>query len=182
MVERWYLVLPMFSAFFYAISALSQKRAIDAGVGPWRMSTLTIWSMGLVFMPFIFFEDSWAPPDPFWKVLLCGILFPVGQVLTVISITKGDVSVATPVLGSKVVLVVLILSIFTDEVVSSYIWIAAVLTTLGVLLLQWDPRAEKRKTLGFTVLLSLGSAVCFACADVLVQQGSLDSGFYRFIA
>jgi drug/metabolite transporter (DMT)-like permease len=181
-MDRWYLILPLFSAFLYAIAALSQKQAIAAGYGPWRMSALTTWAIGIPFVPLIFLEDTLSLPDPIWPAVLCGVLFLSGQMLTIIAITKGEVSVATPVMGSKVVLVVLILVVFTDESVGVVIWIAAALTTIGIIFLQWESRKEMKRQVWFTVIMSLLSAACFAGADVLVQQGSAEQGFYRFVA
>ncbi len=181
-MDRWYLILPLASAFLYAVAAMSQKQAITAGYGPWRMSALTTWAIGIPFVPLIFLEDTLSLPDPIWPAVGCGVLFLAGQIFTIIAITKGDVSIATPVMGSKVVLVVLILAVFTDDVIGVQVWVAAGLTTIGIILLQWESRHEMKRQVWFTVGLSLMSAGCFAGADVLVQQGSAEQGFFRFVA
>lgn len=181
-MESCYLILPMTSALLYAVAAMSQKQVIAAGYGPWRMSALITWAIGLPFVPLIFLEETVSLPDPIWPAVLCGVLLLAGQFLTILAITKGDVSISTPVLGSKVVLVVLILSFFTDESVGPLVWIAAALTTVGIVFLQWESRKEMRKRVWFTVGVSLLSAACFAGADVMVQQGSAEQGFYRFVA
>lgn len=181
-MDRWYLILPLFSAVLYAVAALSQKNAIAAGMGPWRMSALTSWSIGGLFMPVIFFEESLSLPDPWTGAVLCGCLFFAGQVLTIVAITKGDVSIATPVLGSKVVLVALFLVLFTDTPVSGFTWLAAFLTTVGIVFLQWEPRRENRAAVLITVGTALASAACFAAADVLIVEGAREHGFFRFIA
>lgn len=181
-MDRWYLLLPMVSAFLYTIAALSQKNAIAAGVGPWRMSALTCWSISGAFLPFAFLADDPGLPDPLWPAVLCGTLFFVGQVLTVLAITRGDVSVATPVLASKVVLVVFFLALFTTESMTLTTWTAALLTTVGIFFLQWEPRREKRVGVWFTVVVAFLSACCFAGADVLVQEGSNEQGFFVFIS
>ncbi|MGF1679495.1 MAG: DMT family transporter [Candidatus Methylacidiphilales bacterium] len=181
-MDRWYLILPLVSGFLYAVAALSQKRVIAAGYGPWRMSALTSLGFGLGFAPLYWFEAEPSLPDPLWHPVCCGTLFFVGQLLTIFSITRGDVSVATPVLGSKVVLVALFLTLFTDEALRWSTWVAALLTSVGIVLLQWDPRKEMRRELMMTVLVALMSACCFAIADVMVQEGSKDIGFYRYIS
>ncbi|MEM6883920.1 MAG: DMT family transporter [Verrucomicrobiota bacterium] len=181
-MDRWYLILPLISAFLYAVAAMSQKQAIAAGYGPWRMSALTTWALGIPFVPLIFLEETVSLPDPIWPAIFCGVLFLTGQIFTIIAITKGEVSVATPVMGSKVVIVVLILALFTDDSVGINVWVAAALTTIGIVFLQWEPRQEMRRRVWFTLVMSLISAACFAWADVLVQQGSAEQGFYRFVA
>lgn len=181
-MERWYLILPLISAFMYAVAAMSQKQAIAAGYGPWRMSALTTWAIGIPFVPLIFLEETVSLPDPIWPALFCGVLFLAGQVFTILAITKGEVSVATPVMGSKVVLVVIILALFTDDEISTLIWVAAGLTMIGIVFLQWESRPEMKRKVWFTVAMSMISALCFAGADVLVQQGSAQQGFYRFVA
>jgi len=161
-MDRWYLVLPMFSAFLYAVAAMSQKQAIAAGYGPWRMAGVTTWLVSLPFMFLIFLEEDLRLPDPLWPGLVCGVLFMGGQFFSILAITRGDVSVSTPVLGSKVVLVVLFLSWFTDEQMSMATWIAAFLTCLGIVFLQSDDRLEKRGQIWFTIWISILSAACFA--------------------
>ncbi|MEM1156841.1 MAG: DMT family transporter [Verrucomicrobiota bacterium] len=181
-MERWYLILPMLSAFFYAVAAMAQKQAIAAGYGPWRLTALSSWLVPLPFMFLILLEDEMRLPDPIWPPLISGLLFMGGQLFTILAITRGDVSVSTPVLGTKVILVVLFLSWFTDKQMGAAIWLAAFLTCLGVVFIQVDTEIEKRGQIWFTIGASILAAACFAGGDVLVQQGSADQGFYRFMS
>jgi len=181
-MDRWYLLLPMTSAFLYAVATLSQKNAIAAGMGPWRMSALTTWFIGAGFIPMFFLAEPMGLPEPLFPPLVAGTLFFFGQLFTIISITRGDVSVATPVLGSKVILVVVFLTVFTADPMSGKTWMAAFLTVFGIVFLQWDPRVEHRGRVWFTVGVAFLSACFFAGADVMVQEGCRESGFYRFMS
>ena len=56
----------------------------------------------------------------------------------------GDISVATPVFGLKIFMVVLLLSVTGSEKPSVSMWFAAGMAALGVGLIQWTGRGRPR--------------------------------------
>lgn len=174
-------LLPLGSSLGYAVAALLLKRAVDAGVGPWRTCFLGNLALFLVFLPTLFWwEPDWAW-DPWWPPLATGFLFFGGQLLTMLSMTRGDVSVATPVLGTKVVLVALLLVITGFERVDAWVWMASGLTLAGIWLLQGGGLPQDRARVLRTVGLAFASAFCFSIADVIVQRWSNPIGFGLFV-
>jgi drug/metabolite transporter (DMT)-like permease len=181
-MERWVYLLPLGSSLGYAMAALCLKRAVDAGVGPWRMCFLSNVALSLAFMPaLLWWEPGWRL-DPWWPPLVSGLLFFGGQLLTMLSLTRGDVSVATPVLGSKVVLVAFFLVVLAGESLGWRVWTAAGLTVAGIWLLQGGGLPENRARVLRTVGLAFASALCFSIADVVVQMWTRTIGFGLFVA
>jgi len=181
--DRWYLILPFCSGLLYAVSAIALKPAMERGLGMWRISALTQWTMSLIFSLFLFGVEGDLLPDPFWPSLVAGLLFFLGGLATIIAINYGDVSVATPVMGSKVVLVAFIVVFFLDESLSIQVWIAAGLTFIGVLALNFGKKgsgAGRKKAL-MTILIAFLSSVLFATVDVMTQHWCAIQGFNRFV-
>lgn len=180
-MERWVYLLPMGSSLGYAIAALMLKRAVDAGVGPWRTCLLCNLALFVGFLPtLLWWQPEWKW-DPWWPPLATGVLFFGGQLLTMLSMTRGDVSVATPVLGTKVVLVALLLVVAGVEPVGMRVWAAAGLTLAGIWLLQGGGLPQDRARVLRTVGLAFASALCFSVADVIVQRWSNAMGFGLFV-
>lgn len=177
----WVLLLPLGSSLGYAVAALFIKRAVDAGMGPWRMCFWSNFALWLVFLPTLhWWEPGWRL-DPWWPPFLAGCLFFCGQMLTMLSLTRGDVSIATPVLGTKVILVAVCLVVFAGEALGWRIWTAAGLSLAGIWLLQGGgAHADRARTLR-TVLLAASSALAFSIADVLVQMWTRPIGFGLFV-
>jgi len=144
-------VLPLCSALGYAFAALMLKRATEKGVGPWRVSFLTNWMAAAFFTPW------WlASSLPFtWMnvvhAIICGTVFFVGQIFTFLAIVRGDVSVATPVLGTKVIFVALFAALLTQERLTPAVWFAAIITAVATALLGGDKTRSAKH-----VALSLG--------------------------
>ncbi|NJK92795.1 MAG: DMT family transporter [Blastochloris sp.] len=180
-MSRAYLFLPLASAVLYAFSAIAIKRSIDLGMGPWRMTFLSNLFMLAIFGSTWFWHEGSAWPETWWPPVLSGFLFFVGQIFTFLSLTRGDVSIATPVLGTKVILVAVFLWVLLGERVAASVWVAAVLATLGIALLQWGSPVQHRDRTGRTVLLAFCSAAAFALGDIVVQRWCPVLGFGWFM-
>jgi drug/metabolite transporter (DMT)-like permease len=173
------LLVPLGSALIYAFAALTLKRATGRGIGPWRVSFVTNWIQAAIFAPY------WLTgSQPFsWLNLLhaalTGVTFFLGQVFTFLALSRGDVSVTTPVLGTKVIFVALFATALAAEPLSGAMWVAAVLTTIATALLggfRAGRAASSRSNLWYGFL----AAAAFALTDVLAQKWAPSWGFGHF--
>lgn len=105
-----------------------------------------------------------------WMPAICGLTFYIGQLFTFASLARCEVGVATPVLGAKVIFVVLFLSLFGGTLLGWRWWTAAGLCFMGILLVS----ARK----GFLhhagmhargTFAALGAAAAFGLTDALFQ-------------
>ncbi|MDX6766855.1 MAG: DMT family transporter [Candidatus Methylacidiphilales bacterium] len=181
-MDRLVFLLPLFSALAYAVAALCIKRAVDLGMGPWRMAFFSNLAVWLVFLTSLFWYDPSWKLDPWWAPVAAGLLFFTGQLFTMMALVRGDVSVATPVLGSKVILVALFLELLTDQEPGWRIWVAAALTVGGIVLLQGGGLPHDRGRVWRTVLYAGASAASFSLADIVVQMWTRTIGFGLFVA
>ena len=164
------LLVPLACAFLYVIAALTVKRAAAFGAGVWRTSFLSNWAMALLFIPVWFrLGGQVHPPGDYWQPAATALLFFGGQTLTFLALSRGDVSVTTPVMGAKVILVALFSSLLRVGEVPLQWWIGAALSTTAIGLLHVGGQSRPRQV-GQTALLALGSATAFSLGDVLLQK------------
>jgi len=183
-------LLPLASGFGYVVAVLLVKRASAHGVGLWRTAFISNLAMGLCFTPLWALGGQPVDAARLWQPLLFAALFFVGQVFTFAALA-GDVSLATPVLGLKILFVAAASALLLTDAVRPAWWIAAALATAAVILLQWSPRgasglvpvkpADAAPHPRRVVLLAALAALAFALADVLVQRFTPAWGPGRFL-
>lgn len=163
-------LFPFIAAVLYAFGALALKRSSDFGIGLWRTTfvanLIVAGSFSLLWLlggPPIEKELLWQPG----VIALC--LF-AGQLTQFLALEKGDVSVAVPVFGLKVVLVALLTPLLVGVAVGAKLWAAAVLSVLGITLLNRKDAAQPPRNLRITFMAGGAGAVCFAVFDLLVQK------------
>ncbi|MCC6415833.1 MAG: EamA family transporter [Opitutaceae bacterium] len=176
-----YLLIPLACGVTYVLGMLCLKRANELGVGVWRTTVLANWASALVFLPW-WLHAGWAPVawSLYWQPAVCGLLFLAGQILIFLAITRGDVSVTTPVMGVKVILVALFSSLLLTQEVPLRWWIGAALSTSAIGLLNVGGQATHRRVRE-TVLLTMASAVVYGLDDVLIQRWAPAWGGVNFV-
>jgi len=176
-----YLLLPFFAAIVYALGSISIKRALSDGVVVGQSFHLSNVVLGLVFLPLFFLglaKIDWAIV---WKPVAMGTAFFIGHWLTFGAIRRGDVSLVTPLMGTKVVFVALGVVVLSGVMPSASLWIAAFLTTLGIFVMGLgDLKGGSR--LAFTIGVTLASALVFGVSDVFVATWARGFGAMPFLA
>jgi len=174
-----HLLWPLASSIGYVVAVLLVKRSAFFGVGLWRTTFVANLASGLCFAPLWLLGGPGQPAALLWQPALVGALFFAGQVCTFWAI-NGDVSVATPVLGLKILMVALLSTVLLADPVPLKWWLAAGLSTGAIVLLNGGAQAAHRKV-GRTVLAASLAAASFALSDVLIQKWSPAWGAGRFL-
>lgn len=178
-----HLLLPLASSIGFVAGVLLLKRSAAFGVGVWRTTFVANLFMAICISPFWLMGGNGG--GVFWQPLVTGSLFFIGQVATFIAIDRGDVSVATPVLGAKILLVALISAILLPEPTPLKWWFAAALSTAAIVLLNRRPSGTPASTpsrnVGTTIIAALVAALAYAICDVLVQKWTPAWGVGRFL-
>jgi drug/metabolite transporter (DMT)-like permease len=171
--------LILIAAVCYAVGALVVKRAAELGVGAWRTAFLANIIAALLYGPVLAFGGTvrW---DLWWQPALVAVCYVTGQVFTFLSLDRGDVSVATPVLGLKILLVTVLVALWGGEPLRWQLWLAAMLATLGIALLNRRGQ-QPHHNVGRTIVTAGLAAVCYATLDVLVQRWAPVWGLGRFL-
>ena len=179
----WYLLLPLVAAIGYAIASLFLKKALNEGAHPMACFHVNNWASSLVFLPFVVLETQPVAWHLWYIPVGLGTLFFTGSWFTFIAMQRGDVSLVTPVLGSKVVFVALSASLLIAGSMNPLMWIAAFITTAGIFLMSaTDFKTPKGARLAGPVVMALISSAFFALADVLLQRWAPGFGAKTFLA
>ena len=174
------LLLPLGAGFGYALGVLRVRGAIGKGVSGARVNLVCNAVMAL------FFQILWLLPRgascgfrEMMMPMLCGLLFFLGQIFTFRAIAAGDVSVSTPVLGTKVVFVALFSALLLGIRLPFSWWCASLLASLGIAFISYMPAGGHRGIVA-SVSWSLAAAAVFALTDVMVQSWVPSVGYTRF--
>lgn len=174
-------LLPLLAAVSFALSALVFKRAFAEGAGIAHGVVVNNVVLGLIFFPLIGLETRPVPWALWYQPVLTAALFVLGHLLNVVSLRWGDVSVATPLLGSKVIFVALVGRWVFGTPLTPAQWAAAALATMGVLVMGWtDLQAGGRR--GLTTVTALSSAAAFALTDTTIQAWGGAFGVWSFLS
>ena len=179
-MNSWFLLFPLASALGYALSMLFLKRAMEVGAGVLRTGFVANVAMGLLFLPLLIGAEGGLPVESWQAPAITAVFFFLGQIFTILALRKGDVSVATPLMGSKVIFVAAISVIILPEPVPISWWVAAMLAFWSVWLLRVGRPADRNR-LFVSIALALLSAASFAVCDVLMQRYGAEWGFRRFV-
>lgn len=174
------LWLSLFCALLFSAAALAVKRGNDLGMDAWTTTLVSNLATVVGFL-FLWPMGGQVPAwQQLWQPAAVAVLFVGGQGLAFLAFARGEVSIATPLLGLKIILVALGVTLLIGEPLGGRLWLAAALSTLAVGLLNRTDRARTGR-LGITVLLAGGAAAGFALFDVLVQKWGPAWGPGRFL-
>jgi drug/metabolite transporter (DMT)-like permease len=167
-----HLLLPLASSVVYVAAALSLKRASEQGAGIWRSTFVMNVVVALCFSLMLLDTRAGPGPTPWWQAAAIGALFVGGQALTMVALSRGDVSVATPVMGTKVIFVAFFVTLIVGERLIVDYWLSAGMSAAGIALLNvgGGGPGKRRHHLVLTVAASLAAAACYALFDVLVRK------------
>ncbi|HEX2101343.1 MAG TPA: EamA/RhaT family transporter [Candidatus Synoicihabitans sp.] len=174
-----HLLFPLGSSLGYVAAVLVLKRSAAFGIGLWRTTFVSNVSIALGFAALWPLGGASLEATRLWQPAVGGALFFLGQVCTFLAI-QGDVSVATPVLGVKIILVAFFSTWLLASPVPLQLWCAAALSTAAIALLNRGP-SRSGYGLGRTVTMAAGAALSFALSDVLVQKWTPAWGAGRFL-
>lgn len=175
------LFLALGSAALFAVAALLVKRASELGADVWRTAFVANMMTVVVFQPLWLLGGEWQP-DLWWQPVITALCFSGGQFLTFLAFENGDVSVAAPVMGIKILLVTLLATWWAGEALRWQLWVAALLASVGVAVLNASGAAGRpRFRVGRTVLIASAAAAAYAVFDVLTQLWSPRWGLGRFL-
>ncbi len=175
-----HLFLPLASSILYVVAALFLRQAAGHGIGIYRTAFICNWGTAVLFLLLWPLGGSVPSGLLFYQPAVVALLFIAGQLSTFLALEKGDVSVATPVMGSKVILVALFTTLIGADAVPLRLWAAAALSCLGIVFLNRKGQTPHPHVLR-TIWFAFQAAAAYALFDVLVMKWSPAWGVGRFL-
>ena len=164
------IVLPLLGALVFTFSALLLKRASALGVGLWRTAFVCNGLSAALFSALLAFGGPPVRVDLLWQPLSLALCLFAGMLAQFLALEKGDVSVAVPVLGLKVVAVALVTPLLTNDRTDARLWAAVLLSATGIAVLNRKQDGRRPHNVGITLLSAGFAAASFGLFDVLVQR------------
>lgn len=157
------------------------KQGISKGASPWTAVFFgNVWLAGICGS--VAFARGGVVPSAAWgQAAMVGALFLAGQIFTYLAFQSGDVSVATPVLGLKVLIVALLTIFIAGESVPVRIWIAAALASAGIGLVQASGGTGAATNRWLTIGLASLAALALSLFDVCLQRAGTDWNSDKFL-
>jgi drug/metabolite transporter (DMT)-like permease len=178
----WYLLIPLGAAIIYAAASMVLKKALTAGLPPIASFHINNWAGAVITLPLFWLQKEPVAWPEVHHPMIAGLVFFLGGWFTFRAMKLGDVSLVTPVLGSKLIFVALASGLFTAEKMPPVMWLAALITTAGILLMSaTDLKTPKGARLAGPVVMALLSAAIYASSDMIVQRWAPGFGSFTFI-
>ncbi|MEM9586281.1 MAG: EamA/RhaT family transporter [Planctomycetota bacterium] len=180
-----HLLLPLLASVLFVCALIFAQRAGQAVPGRPRIGPVTTLFFAnqcsaVVFSLLWCFGGTLQPASQLYQPAIVAALYILGLVFTLMAVEVGDVSIAAPLFGVKVVFVAVILTLTGLQTLPAEVWYAAVLAAIGIGLIQWTGRGQPRRIL-LTIAAALSAALCYATFDVLVQRWAPAWGAGRFL-
>ena len=175
------LIMPFSASLIYVFGAMFLKNASVRGVSIWRTALVTNLIFGVVFSALWLRGGRLREAAAWTEPAAAAALFMTGQILSLLALKRGDVSVATPILGIKVILVALFVTLVIGDRVPAAIWAAAALSSGGIWLLSRGAGGGRSGGTAEALVLGGLAAAAFALFDVLVQKWAPAWGAGRFL-
>ena len=177
----YHLLLPLLASILFVFGLMFSKRASALGVNAWTVTFCANQWAALVFSVLWLRDDPGQPWTMLWQPLVIGVLYILGQGFTFLALERGDVSIATPVFSVKVISVAALVALIDREAAPRRVWLAALLATAGIALVQSSGLGRRHTRVVFTVVFASLAALTFSLFDVIVQVWSPAWGAGRLL-
>ena len=183
----FHLLYPLFSSVVFVIAVMFSKNAISRGSSPWTGTFLSNLWLAIAWGGFGLYQGEMLPVSAWWQAALVALAFVIGLVFTYLAYQHGDISVATPIFGVKVIIVAAMIATLGSETIPARVWMGAFLATLGVGFVQSGTRSAghasglNARKAALTVILALTSATSLSLFDLGLQYWAKSWGPARFL-
>lgn len=178
--EKAFLLLPLVAVLTHGVAFLSLKRAMDLKVGPLQVIFLITLASGIIGLLALAFTGIDLSRPVLMAAALNGFLIFLGHMFGVFAFHRGDISIASPLFSMKTIFVAFFTVFLLKETVSFTLWIAAVLASVSLALLQISSGGQ-HKRVGLTIFYALLGASSYSLADVLLQKYGAELGPLPFV-
>ncbi len=165
------ILFPVLAAACYALGVIAVKYASKSktisGVSLLAMNNLF---SGAVFIPQIFFAPDLPEFSIIWQPLLAGAFCAAGNLATFICAERGEVSLMTPIMGVKILFVLIFSNVMLQTRLPFSIMISGAICCAAVFIMGASKSKLNRQKFRFTVFLALSACASYAACDVLMQK------------
>jgi drug/metabolite transporter (DMT)-like permease len=180
-----HLLFPFGSSLLFVIGAMLAKQATARGASPYTATALANFLLAACWLVVGIARGDALPIEQWGPAIVIAGAFVAGQLGTYLAFQFGDVSLATPIFGVKIILVAWISSLVNERPIEPNVWTASLLATIGVAVIHGGAgRSHGSQTAGraaITIVLALLAATSLSLFDVGLQHYGRAYGAEAFL-
>lgn len=181
-----HLLFPLFSSIVFVLGAMCSKQTAVRGTKPFTNTALSNLCLAIFWVIFGSVRGTSIPWEAWVPAVLIAFAFVVGQMCTFLAFQLGDVSLATPIFGVKIIIVAILSSLLTDQGINLQTWVAAMLAALGIAVIQAGSSSTRASALttrrvALTIALALLAATALSLFDIGLQTCGRKYGAEGFL-
>jgi drug/metabolite transporter (DMT)-like permease len=157
------------------------KRAQENGASTWTCMIVVSWACAAVFPLLALRGGNLQEWHLFWQPAAIAGLFMCGQFCTFLAVKLGDVSIAAPVQGVKVLIVPALAVLLLDEPMTVKIWIAASIALVGIVCVQISDKSIDRSRIFYSVLFAVLASFAMTIFDLFISRWAKPWGAGYFL-
>jgi drug/metabolite transporter (DMT)-like permease len=175
------VLLPAVAAFLFSLAALALKRANQLGVDVWQTAFVVNISAGVFYSALLLVGGPPIRFELWYQPVLIAICLFAGMLAQFMALNRGEVSVAVPVMGLKLLVVALMSPIVVGEAIPVQLWVAVALSLLGITMLNRGGRSGSSRSFTIAVTSGLLAAISFGAFDLLAAKWGQAWGVGRLL-
>jgi len=186
MSGSFHLLFPLLSSLLFVVGAMFAKQSTVLGTSPYTNTAFSNLCLAL-FWTTIGLVRGFSLPWAAWiPAAIIAFAFVAGQLCTYLAFQLGDVSLATPIFGVKIIIVAVLSSLISDQGITVQIWIAAILAAIGIGVIQAGSSSSRATRLTarraiLTIVLALLAATALSLFDIGLQTCGRKYGAEPFL-
>ncbi len=167
------LAFPLVAAALYSLSVILVKLATDGNrLSPNSILVFMNVSMWLFFLPSLFTDGGIKDISLVWQPIVVGIFFAMGNFATFLCAHKGEVSLMTPIMGVKILFVLLLSKVLLGMELPATMVSAGIICCAAVFIMGYSKGAGSGGKEWITFALAMWACTSYAACDVLIQKFS----------
>jgi len=174
------ILFPLIAALLYPLASLLLKRAMQLGVSAFACQAIFAFSLPLVSLPLLISINRFPEVSQWGWVALSTVFLVVAQWVTILAVRAGDVSVQTPIMGSKLVMVAMLASAFGVDRLGWLGWLGVLIAVPAIFVITGGSLSAWKKS-WLTVVLALTACAMFAVSDVVSAAKATAIGAATFV-
>lgn len=175
------VVFPAAAAVLFPVAALAMKRSSQLGVDVWQTAFVANLVGAVTYSLLWLLGGPPLRPAVWWQPILIAVCLFGGMTTQFLAFNRGEVSVAVPVMGMKILVVAFLTPVLVGEEVRSLLWISALLSVVGVAFLNWRSADGAQRSITTAIVAGCAAAFCFGTFDILVQKWGREWGAGRLL-
>lgn len=173
-------IIALLCGFAVTLASMFVKRATSEGAGITRVFFIANWLFFIGMLPLLFTDLVVLDWSQWWSPLVTSLCAFLAGICILASIKAGEISVQTPLMGTKVIFVATYSVFLVPSPIPTSWWIGAFLTFFAILLLGLTDLFRKKISF-WGVFYAILSSALYALTDVLTAREAPLFGRWPFL-